>query len=121
MLTIKAASRVSKGMIASAIGFMCLLVSIDNIIDFNSNYQFVQHVLSMDTMKPYFSGGPLLDRAITNPQFHLIAYWLIIIGEGLSGILAVSGGLLMLFSITNGTKFLKGKTLYILGATIAIM
>jgi predicted small integral membrane protein len=121
IINIKTATRVSKGLLASSIGFMCLLVSFDNIIDFNSNYQFVQHVLSMDTMKQYFQGGVLLERAIINPSFHLIAYWLIIIGEGLSGLLAFSGGLLMILGINDGQKFLKGRLLYILGGTIALM
>ncbi|MCL9782242.1 DUF2165 domain-containing protein [Vibrio sp. S4M6] len=121
MLNMTMATRLSKGMLASAVGIMCLLVSIDNMIDFNSNYQFVQHVLSMDTMKPFFHGGPLLERAITNPTYHLIGYWMIIIGEGLSGLLALAGGLCMLLGISNGERFLKGKVLYILGGTIALM
>ena len=40
----------------------------DNLVDYGSNYQFVQHVLSMDTT---FPDNTLRDRAITNPETSL--------------------------------------------------
>jgi predicted small integral membrane protein len=43
----------------------------DNIVDYGSNYQFVQHVLSMDTT---FPDNALKGRAITDPRLWQAAY-----------------------------------------------
>ena len=121
MLNTTGVIRLSKSLLACSVGLMCLLVSIDNILDFNSNFQFVQHVLSMDTMKSFFHGGVLLDRAITDPQYHLFGYWMIIISEGAAGIISLLGGSMMLIGLMKSERFNQGKVLYILGATVALM
>jgi predicted small integral membrane protein len=35
----------------AALAAFAFLVSYDNLVDYRSNYQFVQHVLSMDTTR----------------------------------------------------------------------
>ncbi|WP_305815364.1 DUF2165 family protein [Photobacterium leiognathi] len=52
-----------------------MLVCYNNIIDYNTNYQFLEHVLRMDAMQPWFQGEHLKSRAITNDI--LGAHWLI--------------------------------------------
>ena len=42
---------ISKGIIGLCVGIFCALVGYNNIVDFNSNYQFVQHVLAMDSLE----------------------------------------------------------------------
>lgn len=49
--------KLSKALIGLMVGCFCLIVSIDNVIDFNSNYMFVKHVLAMDTMQPFSMGS----------------------------------------------------------------
>ena len=47
--------------------------------DYGANYQFVQHVLSMDTT---FKAPAVMYRAIATPWMWNAGYWLIIAGEG---------------------------------------
>ena len=62
-----------------------------------SNYEFVKHVLSMDTT---FTGNALMGRAITNPSVWTVVYGLIIAVEGLTALLLAIGALLLLTRIT---------------------
>lgn len=120
-INVVSVQQLSKAAIAFAVGFFCLLVGYDNIIDFNTNYEFVNAVLSMDQMEPFFSGNQvILARAITNPKIHLIAYWLIICGELIAGVVCMTGALMM-FSSINKTRFIKGQVTYLMGATCAIL
>ena len=52
-----------------------LLVAYNNISDYGSNFAFVQHVLSMDSV---FPGNSATDRALTLPLLWNAGYWLII-------------------------------------------
>jgi Predicted small integral membrane protein (DUF2165) len=52
-----------------------LLVAYDNIADPHSNYEFVSHVMSMDTT---FPDNRLMYRSVTNPILWQIVYALII-------------------------------------------
>lgn len=54
------------------------LVALGNVTDYGSNFAFVRHVLSMDTV---FEGSTLTWRAITAPWAHHAAYWIIILWE----------------------------------------
>jgi len=113
--------RLSKAAIAFAVGFFCLLVGYDNIIDFDTNYQFVHSVLSMDQMEPFFSANATLEaRAIDNPTIYLVAYWLIIIGEIITGLVCLSGSIYMFASI-NKKRFINGQVIYLVGATFAVL
>lgn len=78
-------------------GLYGLFVFAGNLMDYDSNYQFVRHVLSMDTT---FEGNALMWRAIDNEVLHHIAYWGIIISEGLFALLALVGAV-KLFSRRN--------------------
>ena len=81
--------RLAKSLLVLAVGLFALLVGIDNIIDYETNFEFVRHVLSMDTT---FPGNKLMWRAITSEPIHHAAYWLIITGELLTGVLCTLGG-----------------------------
>ena len=50
------AVRLAKIALVAAGGLFCLLVGYNNIVDYGSNYMFVQHVLSMDTTFPDNAG-----------------------------------------------------------------
>ena len=56
-------ARLSKALLTLALGLFALLVGVDNIIDYGTNFAFVQHVLSMDTT---FPGNKLMWRSITS-------------------------------------------------------
>lgn len=71
-------------------GLYGLFVFMGNLMDYDSNYQFVQHVLSMDTT---FEGNALMWRAITAPWVWTVGYIGIIIAEGVFATLGIVGGI----------------------------
>jgi predicted small integral membrane protein len=80
--------RLAKILLVLMIGVFSLLVGLDNIIDYGTNFAFVQHVMSMDTV---FPSNTLTWRAITSPFLHHAAYAFIISLELLTGVLCVLG------------------------------
>ncbi len=89
--------RIIKVMLIAALAAYALIVTYDNIVDYDSNYEFVKHVLSMDTT---FTGNALMGRAIINPSVWTVVYGLIIAVEGLTALLLAIGALLLLTRIT---------------------
>src|SRR5262249_39308485 len=85
--------RLAKIAIVAALAAYALLVTYNNIVDYGSNYEFVKHVLSMDTT---FPGNALMGRAITNETVWRLAYVLIIATEGLTAFLLAFGALALL-------------------------
>ncbi|MGC5699915.1 DUF2165 domain-containing protein [Pseudomonas sp. NFXW11] len=71
-----------------AVAAFALLVAWNNISDYGSNFAFVQHVLSMDSV---FPGNSATDRALAQPWLWHAGYWLIIVGESLTGLLLALG------------------------------
>ena len=71
-------TRAAKLLLLAGIGLFYLLVVFNNLTDFDTNYQFVRHVLSMDTT---FPGNHGMGRALTQPPFHLAFYFGIIAWE----------------------------------------
>jgi predicted small integral membrane protein len=81
-------ARLSKALLVLLIGLFSLLVGVDNIIDYGTNYAFVAHVMTMDTVFPTTT---LTWRAITSPALHHAAYAVIIASELLTGALCTWG------------------------------
>lgn len=77
-------TRISKILMCLSLASFAFLAAFNNITNYNSNYAFVQHVLSMDTT---FPGNALMYRAIRSESLWTAGYWLIIVGEGLAAIL----------------------------------
>jgi len=73
-------------------GLYALFVFLGNVMDYDSNYQFVKHVLSMDTT---FEGNALMWRAITAPWVWTVAYIGIIIAEFAFASLAIIASIRM--------------------------
>ena len=76
--------RWTKLLLLAAVALYYTFVVLDNLTDFDSNYQFVRHVLLMDST---FAGNREMGRAIHSPTVHLIFYWTIILWESASTIL----------------------------------
>jgi predicted small integral membrane protein len=72
------AIRAAKIVLVAAIALFATLVAFGNITDYDTNFVFVQHVLSMDTI---FPGSRIDYRAITSPALHHAAYAVIIATE----------------------------------------
>jgi predicted small integral membrane protein len=86
-------TRLAKITMIAGLAAFALIVAYDNIVDYDSNYEFVRHVLSMDTT---FAGNALKSRAITNETLWHVAYALIIAVEAATGLLLAFGALALL-------------------------
>ena len=53
------------------VAFFCTLVVFNNLTDYDSNFQFVRHVLQMDSTFRQTEG---MWRAINSPALHHVAY-----------------------------------------------
>ena len=71
-------SRIAKIFLLAGIALFYTLVVFNNLTDFDSNYQFVRHVLAMDTT---FPGNRGMWRALPSPVWHLAFYLSIIAWE----------------------------------------
>src|SRR5258708_20032087 len=70
--------RISKCLLVFSVAFFYTLVVFNNTTDYNSNYQFVRHVLQMDST---FPGNNGMWRAINQPPIHTIFYLSIILWQ----------------------------------------
>jgi predicted small integral membrane protein len=108
------AVRLSKIALVAAAGLFCLLVGYNNIVDYGSNFMFVQHVLTMDTTFP--DNAMRANRAILDPQLHRIAYWIIISAELLIGVVCLIGASRLLASLrATAERFNAAKSLLVAG------
>jgi len=112
-------TRLAKIVMCLALGLFCLLVTFDNITDYATNYQFVSHVLSMDTT---FPGNSLIYRSITSSVVWQLAYAAIIAAEGVTGFLFVAGAVaLWRVRLAPAAMFNHAKGYVIAGATLAFL
>jgi predicted small integral membrane protein len=81
-------NRLSQTSLVAACALYMLLVVFNNLTDYGSNYQLVEHVLAMDTT---FPGNAGMWRAITNPMIHHIFYASIIAWEAATALLLAVG------------------------------
>ena len=111
--------RLSKLVLVGMVAIFALLVGVNNVVDYDSNFEFVQHVLSMDTT---FQNNKLMWRAISAPAVHHLAYLVIIIMELVTGLLCAWGTFGLLGNINNSPeKFDAAKKPATIGLTIGLL
>lgn len=111
--------RLAKVLLTVSLGLFALLVGTDNLLDYETNLVFVQHVLSMDTT---FADSALRWRAITSPSVHHAAYGLIIAAELATGVLCLVGALRMFTSrAAPASAFNGAKDVAIAGLTAGFL
>jgi predicted small integral membrane protein len=77
-------TRSAKVLLLAGIALFYTLIVFNNITDFDSNYQLVRHVLSMDST---FPGNHGMWRALRSPSVHIAFYVSIIVWECITGLL----------------------------------
>jgi len=82
--------RTAKVMLVFAVALFYSLVVLNNTTDYNSNFQFIRHVLMMDST---FPGNRGMWRALNSPAWHTMFYLLIIGWEGTTMALLWWGGI----------------------------
>jgi predicted small integral membrane protein len=112
-------ARIAKTAMVGALAVFALLVTFDNLTDYATNFEFVRHVLSMDTTRP---GNSLLYRRVTSPALWHAAYGLIIFGEGLTGLSLGLAALAMLRHVrAAAARFNRSKRFVFVGAAIGFL
>ncbi|MGJ0394842.1 MAG: DUF2165 family protein [Methylocystis sp.] len=110
--------RFSKILLTAALGVLILLVAINNVTDYNTNYQLVSHVMSMDQVP---AGSPLEWRAVTSATAHRLLYAFIIAVEFAAGALIIAGvWRLMLMRKAEAARFNAAKGVAIAGLALAV-
>jgi predicted small integral membrane protein len=121
------ALRHAKIALLAASGLFFLIVVLNNaVFDYPSNYAFVQHVLSMDTL---FSGEAQRWRAFPDPTpedgsywFHHAFYWSIILWEAAAGALCFAGAWkLWKHRAASASAFHAAKSLAVYGLALTLL
>jgi len=103
----------------AAVAFSYTLVVFDNLTDYGSNYQFVRHVLMMDTT---FPGNHGMGRAIDSPTIHTLFYLTIIAWEIATCFLLWWGVVGLVRALRSPARdFDRAKTVSYAGLTLSLL
>jgi predicted small integral membrane protein len=112
-------TRAAKLLLLAGVALFYSLVVFNNLTDFDSNYQFVRHVLSMDST---FQGNNGMWRALTLPAFHLVFYLGIIAWEAVTAILLWWGAVRLLRALRlPPAAFNAAKRVPIVALTLSLL
>jgi predicted small integral membrane protein len=112
-------TRAAKILLLGGVALYYTLIVFNNTTDFNSNYQFVRHVLMMDTTFPGNSG---LWRALAKPGFHLAFYFSVIAWELVACILLWWGVVKLIQALRRpAAAFNAAKRIAIVALTISLL
>jgi predicted small integral membrane protein len=112
-------TRLAKISLVASSALFLLIVVFNNLTDYGSNFEFVRHVLSMDTT---FPGNRGMWRAMTSPLIHHIFYALIIVWELVAGVmLAVAAGRMWNARAQSTDAWRKASSLAVAGLTVSLL
>ncbi len=112
-------ARVAKVLLLAAMALFFTLVVFNNTTDFDSNYQFVRHVMMMDST---FPGNKGMWRAIHPPALHLVFYCSIIVWETLNAVLCWWGAVALLRALrATDAEFQRAKRVGIAALTAGML
>ncbi|HXX18246.1 MAG TPA: DUF2165 domain-containing protein [Candidatus Acidoferrum sp.] len=111
--------RAAKILLVFGVAIFYTFVVFNNLTDYDSNYQFVRHVLMMDST---FPGNHGMWRAINSPAAHTAFYVSIIAWESLTMVLCWWGGfrLARMFN-ASAADFQRAKNVAIAGLTLSLL
>ena len=113
------AMRAAKVAAVAAIALLASLVAFGNMTDYGTNFAFVQHVLSMDSILP---NSAITYRAITHPSLHHAAYAVINAAEAATAALCWIGAFRLLRRIrSDAGNFNRAKTFAVAGLTLGFL
>ena len=111
--------RVSKLLLVLAVALFYSIVVLNNTTDYNSNYQFIRHVLMMDST---FPGNRGMWRAMNSPAWHTVFYLAIITWEATTMVLAWWGGIRMARALRGpAAAFHQAKNLSIAALALSML
>jgi predicted small integral membrane protein len=111
--------RIAKTSMVFAVALFYLVIVFNNVTDYDSDYQFVRHVLMMDTT---FPGNHGMWRAIHTPALHTAFYVVIIAWEAVSMILCFGGGVKLAGALPDtAAAFNAAKRVAIIALTASLL
>ncbi|MDX1414698.1 MAG: DUF2165 domain-containing protein [Candidatus Promineifilaceae bacterium] len=111
--------RISKALLTLATGIYAIIVVFGNLTDYGTNYNFIRHVMSMDTTYP---DNTTMYRAIKSSKAVHLVYIFVIAMESLIAILCTKGGLDMLrYARSDPETFHEAKRSGIAGLTVGLL
>ena len=112
-------TRMAKALLLAGLGIFYALMVFNNLTDFDSNYQFVRHVLAMDST---FPGNHGMYRALSSPTWDLAFYSSIIAWEIATTIL-LWWGFAKLLEARHlvASKFNAAKRIPIMALTLSLL
>lgn len=111
--------RISKVILVFSVALFYTIVVFNNITDYGSNYQFVQHVLSMDTT---FPGNRGMWRAIHSPLIYQAFYASIIAWEAITAFLCWRGGIVLAQNLGKAAEvFNSAKRTAVIALTVGML
>src|SRR5882762_3682055 len=111
--------RIAKLALVFAVAIFYSLVVLNNTTDYDSNYQFVRHVLMMDST---FPGNRGMWRAVNSPVWHTVFYLSIITWETATMILCWLGGFMMARALRKTpAAFHQAKRMAISALTVRLL
>src|SRR5436190_11704654 len=113
------AIRAAKAAAVASIALFASLVAFGNLTDYQTNFVFVQHVLSMDSIYPF---STIKYRAITSPSLQHAAYAAIIAAEAGTALLCWVGTAALLRQWKgDALAFNRAKTPAVLGLMLGFL
>lgn len=111
--------RTIKLLLVSGVALLYTLVVFNNITDYGSNYEFVRHVMMMDST---FPGNQGMWRAITSPALHTAFYVSIIAWEFATMLLCWWGASRMALALRGTAPAFHGaKQVAIAALTVGLL
>jgi predicted small integral membrane protein len=111
--------RTAKVLLVFAVALFYSLVVFNNLTDYDSNYQFVRHVMTMDST---FPGNHGMWRAINSPALHTAFYLAIIAWEAVAMALCWWGGVRLVKTLRESSAaFNTAKRIAIAGLTVSLL
>jgi predicted small integral membrane protein len=111
--------RAAKSALVFGVAIFYCLVVFNNITDYGSNYEFVRHVMMMDST---FPGNRGMWRAIHSPLAHTTFYLSIITWETVTMLLCWWGGFRMARALgAPAAEFQQAKRVSILALTLSLL
>lgn len=113
MINLKITNRLLKIILLLSCALLMSLAVIDNIFAYDINFEYIQHIMSMDTT---FKHPHITWRAVQNPVIHHLCYILIILLEAVASVLLWMGVIYLLKYIkSDSVQFQSAKEWGILG------
>jgi len=111
--------RIAKLLLLAGVAFFYTLVVFNNVTDYNSNAQYVHHVLLMDTTMPGNNG---IWRSISSPAIDGVFYVSIIAWETVTAVLLWWGIVRLLHVLRQpAVAFNTAKPLPVLALTLSLL